>query len=80
MVLASLKQLRECASDAITEVVLQRGAKAEDMGERSVLGRPHRVLLGYSWPVSNFSRIGVSGEEGGEGGRKALKGIMVLVV
>ena len=27
--------------------VLQRGAKAEDMGEGSVLGRPHRVLLGY---------------------------------
>ena len=24
-----------------------RGAKAEDMGDGSVLGRPHRVLLGY---------------------------------
>ena len=28
--------------------VLQRGATAEDVGERSVLGRPRRVLLGYT--------------------------------
>ena len=27
-------------------LILQRGATAENMGEGSVLGRPHRVLLG----------------------------------
>ena len=32
VVLTSVKQLRKCASDTIIEV-LQRGAKAEDMGE-----------------------------------------------
>ena len=30
-------------------LVLQRGAAAEDMGEGSVLGRPHRLLLGHGW-------------------------------
>ena len=33
-------------------LVLQRGAKAEDMGEGSVLGRPHSVPLGYNSPFS----------------------------
>ena len=39
VILASVKQLRKCASDTITQI-LQRGAKAEDMGEGSVPGRP----------------------------------------
>ena len=46
-VLASVKQLRKCALYTVIWV-LQRGAKAEDMGEGSVLGRPHRVMLSYS--------------------------------
>ena len=46
VVLASVKQLRKCASDSIISV-LQRGATAEDMGEGSVPGRPHRFLLSY---------------------------------
>ena len=48
-VLASIIQLRKWASRAII-LVLQRGAKAEDMGEGSVPGRPHRVLLCYINP------------------------------
>ena len=44
MVLASIKQLGKYALDTITWV-LERGAKAEDMGEGSVLGRAQRVLL-----------------------------------
>ena len=46
-VLASVKQLRKCASDTVTWV-LQRGAIAGDLGEGSVPGRPPRVLLSYS--------------------------------
>ena len=42
----SAKQLRKCASNTIIWV-LNRGAKAEDIGGRFVLGRPHRVLLSY---------------------------------
>ena len=47
VVLASVGQLRKCTSD-IGIRVLQRGTKAEDMGEGSVPGRPHRVLLHYN--------------------------------
>ena len=46
-VLASVTQLRKCASDTVIWI-LQRGAKAEDMGEGSVPGRSHGVLLGYN--------------------------------
>lgn len=46
MVLTSVKQLGKCASDTVT-LVLERGAKAEVMGEGRAPGRPHRVLLGY---------------------------------
>ena len=45
--LASVKELRKCASDTVIWV-LPRGARAEDMGEGSVLGRTHRVLLRYN--------------------------------
>ena len=44
MVLASIKQLRKYSSDTIIHV-LKRGAGAEDVGEVSVPGRPHRVLI-----------------------------------
>ena len=47
VILAPVKQLRKCASDTIIWV-LQRGAKAEGLGEGSVQGRPQRVLLGYT--------------------------------
>ena len=47
VVSASVKQLRKRASDTVIQV-LQRGATAEDVGEGSVLGRPRRVLLGYT--------------------------------
>ena len=47
--LASIIQLRKWASRADI-LVLQRGTKAEDMGEGSVLGRPHRVLFRYTNP------------------------------
>ena len=43
----SAKQLRKCASNTIIWV-LNRGAKAEDIGARLVLGRPHSVLLSYN--------------------------------
>ena len=46
VVLASVKQLGKHASDTVIQV-LQRGAAAEDMGEGSVPGRPHRVPLSY---------------------------------
>ena len=39
VILAPVKQLRKCASDTIIWV-LQRGAKAEGLGEGSVQGRP----------------------------------------
>ena len=43
----SVKQLRKCAPDIVTQV-LQRGTKAEDMRHGgSVPGSFHRVLLGY---------------------------------
>ena len=45
-VLASVKQLRKRAPDTVISV-LQGGAAAEAVGEGSVPGRPHRVLLGY---------------------------------
>lgn len=44
----SEKQLRKLALDTVTQV-LQRGAKAENEGQGSVLRRPHRVLLSYDW-------------------------------
>ena len=47
-VLVSVKQLRKCTSDIVISV-LQRGAKAEDMQEGSVPGRPHRVLFSYKF-------------------------------
>ena len=47
VVLASVKQLRKRASDTVIQV-LQRGAPAEDVVGGSVLGRPRRVLLGYT--------------------------------
>ena len=46
--LISAKQLRNCASNTIV-YVLQRGAKAEDMERRLVLGMSHGVLLGYNY-------------------------------
>ena len=46
VVLASEK-LRKYAWDAIIWV-LQRGTTPEDIGEGSILGRPHRLLLGYT--------------------------------
>ena len=56
--MASVKQLRECASETVTSI-LQRGATAEDLGRGSVLGRPHRLLLSYT---------GCLGSAAGEGG------------
>ena len=53
VVLASEK-LRKHASDTIIQV-LQRGAKAEDMGEGFVPGRPCRVLLGYNCRHAEFA-------------------------
>ena len=46
MVLVSVKQPSKCASDTMIQG-LQKDAIAEDIGEESVPGRPHRVLLGY---------------------------------
>ena len=48
-VLASVKQLRKRALDTAIWV-LQKGAKAEDMGEGSV---PGRILLGYTSEFRN---------------------------
>ena len=42
----SAKQLRKCASNTIIWV-LNRGAKAEGIGGRLGLGKPHKVLLSY---------------------------------
>ena len=47
VVLVSIKQLRKATSDTIV-LVLQRGAKAEDLGEGAPQGRPQGVMLGYS--------------------------------
>ena len=47
VVLVSIKQLRKATSDTIVSV-LQRGAKAEDLGEGAPQGRPQGVMLGYS--------------------------------
>ena len=58
-VLASIKQLWKCASDT-TIYTLQRGAKAEDIGEGSVPESPHRVLLGYKTWYSLTDPIGTS--------------------
>ena len=51
--MTSVKQLRKCASHTVIQV-LQRGAEAEDMGEGSVLGRPHWILLGYNCNLGNI--------------------------
>ena len=45
-ILTSVKQLRKCASGTVIWI-LERGVKADDMGEGSVPGRSHRVLHGY---------------------------------
>ena len=42
------KKLGRYVSDTIIEV-FQRGTKAEDTGQGSVLGRPHRVLLNHNF-------------------------------
>ena len=44
-VLTPVKQFRKCSSDII---IFQRGAKAEDIGERCVPRRPHMVLHRYN--------------------------------
>ena len=44
--LASVKQLRKCASGTVIWI-LERGVKADDMWEGSVPGRSHSVLHGY---------------------------------
>ena len=44
---ASVKQLRERASDTVISI-LQRGATAEEGTAGCVLGRPHGLLLGYT--------------------------------
>ena len=44
---ASVKQLTEYASDTVISI-LQRGATAEDIGEVSVPGRPHKAQLSYN--------------------------------
>ena len=44
--LASIKQLRKCASATIIWV-LHKGATTEVMREEPAQGRPQRVLLGY---------------------------------
>lgn len=41
-VLASMKQFRKRASDAVVQYF------REEMGEGSVLRKPHRILLGYT--------------------------------
>ena len=56
-VLAPVKKLRKYGSDTII-LVLQRGAKAEHMGEGSVPGRPHRVLLCHTGLVSQCPHLG----------------------
>ena len=45
-----MKQLRKSVSDTIIWV-LQRSAKAEGMGDQSVLRRPQRALLCYHSPL-----------------------------
>ena len=57
----SAKQLRKCASNTIIWV-LNRGAKAGDIGGSLVLGRPHRVLLSYEniLPQASFRQISES--------------------
>ena len=47
--------LKKYASDTIISV-LQRGAEAEDMGEGSVPGRPHRVLFSYTGKNAGFKK------------------------
>ena len=47
MVVLAPEKLRKDASYVVIYVV-QRGAKIEDMGERSVPERAHRVLLSYT--------------------------------
>ena len=78
VILTSVKQLRKNASDTIIYVsILQRGATAEDMGEVSVLGRPHRVLLSYSLSITmgeNNQQL-FSAMYGGEG---VVQGIISL--
>ena len=81
MDLASIKQLRKCASDTVIQV-RQRGAKAEDMGEGVCPGKTHRILLDYNLmripqlPVSVLEGIhwlpsvGTSPNKGRGGGGK----------
>ena len=57
VVLASVKQLRKRSLDTIIQV-LQTGATAVGVGEGSVLGRPHRVLLGYTWCLGSANQEG----------------------
>ena len=51
----SVKQFGKSASDTIIQV-LQRGVTTADMKEGSVLGRPQRVLLGYSRCLGSATR------------------------
>ena len=53
----SLKELSKCAPRVIIQL-LQKGAKAEDMGDKAALGRPHRVLLVTVYLIILYTQLG----------------------
>ena len=59
VVLVSIKQLRKYSSDTIV-YVLKKGARAEDAGEVSVPGRPHRVLISPHQSAQHGGELGVA--------------------